>query len=107
MRAGSTAVTSPPSDRFHVLTESNAKGLPDVTVEMVTTEVTGSVMCVVDLATNRSVVNVRQWSRRTLRSVIDWSDKSSADRSGGAWTTQMGSTQKWPTQCESEGPACD
>ncbi len=34
MRVGSTAVTSPPSDRFQALTESNAEGLPDVTVEM-------------------------------------------------------------------------
>ncbi|GIE88041.1 hypothetical protein Areg01_36660 [Actinoplanes regularis] len=102
MWVGSTAVTSPPSDRSQGFTQSNAEGLPDVTVEMVTTEVTATVMAVVDLATNRSVVYVRQWSARTLRSVIDWSDKSSADRSGWAWTIQS-----WPTQCESEGPACD
>ncbi|GIE95729.1 hypothetical protein Ari01nite_31940 [Paractinoplanes rishiriensis] len=75
----------------------NANDSPDVTGIELMTEVTGGVMYVVDLATNRSDVYRGRRSRRTLRSVIDWSDDAATDRSSGAWTTQR----------EAKGPACD
>ncbi|GIM95807.1 hypothetical protein Ato02nite_076000 [Paractinoplanes toevensis] len=75
----------------------NANDSPDVTGIALMTEVTGGVMYVVDLATNRSDLYLPRRSRSTLRSVIDWSDETATDRSGGAWTTQR----------EAEGPACD
>ncbi len=79
-----------------VFTVCNANGSHGVT-GVAMTGITTGVMYVVDLATNRSDIYAARWSRRTLRSVIDWFDKSAQGRSGGAWATQR----------EPEGPACD
>ena len=79
-----------------VFTLCNSDDSPGVT-PWTMTELTRGVMYVVDLATNRSDVYLVRSSRRTLRSVIDWSDETATDRSGGAWTTQR----------EPKGPACD
>ena len=51
-------------------------------------QVTLGVTSVVYLATNRSDLYVAHWSRRTLRSVTDWSAHTTNGRSSGAWTTQ-------------------
>ncbi|BEL09663.1 hypothetical protein Q0Z83_078540 [Actinoplanes sichuanensis] len=98
----SSAVTPPPSDDLQGTHPEQREWITGRDGANVMSLVITAVMCVVDLATNRSVVNVERWSRRTLRSVIDWSDKSGSasfrpgiGRSGGA------------TRCEPEGSGCD
>src|SRR5688500_6760022 len=98
VRSFSTVFTVPPPvPSQEVLTLCNANDSPDVTGIVLIPRASDGVMYVVDLATNRSDVYMERRSRRTLRCVIDWSENSHTDRSGGA-----GSTQREP-----EGPVCD
>jgi hypothetical protein len=69
-----------------VFTVCNANGSHGVT-GVAMTGITTGVMYVVDLATNRSDVYAARWSRRTLRSVIDWSLIITTGRSDGVWAT--------------------
>jgi hypothetical protein len=71
-------------------------------------QVTMGVTSVVDLATNRSDVYLMRWSRRRLRSVIDWSAVSTKDRFLGAKDFQGALVLgEWTTEREPEEPACD
>jgi len=71
-------------------------------------QVTVGVTSVVDLATNRSDVYLTRWSRRRLRSVIDWSAVSTKDRFLGAKDFQGAVVLgEWTTEREPEEPVCD
>jgi len=71
-------------------------------------QVTASVTWVVDFATNRSDVYAMRWSRRRLRSVIDWSAVSTKGRFLEASDFQGALVLgEWTTEREPEEPACD
>jgi hypothetical protein len=71
-------------------------------------QVTLGVTSVVYLATNRSDLYAMRWSRRRLRSVIDWSADSTTDRFLGAKDFQGAAVLgEWTTEREPEVPACD
>jgi len=94
---------------FTECNEYDSHGVTDAMMMQVTTGVTS----VVDLATNRSDVYAPRWSRRRLRSVIDWSAVSTKDRIPGARI--LGAEHfrgawvlgEWTTEREPEEPSCD
>ena len=71
-------------------------------------EVTGGVMYVVDLATNRSDLSLARWPRRTVGCVIDWSGDSAVKPGRFGQTGRSGLPGgSEATQREPEGSACD